>query len=132
MGREPWENKKEKNETNNIYWEFGMNYTWNMYKQIMVLDIVWCVGCKCKSRIDETRHQAMEGEHFQSILLTNESTSPSAVRFQCSEEATGHNKVTQALVSLGIDVTYKLTMIDTGVLLMLVYETSEENERSAE
>jgi hypothetical protein len=47
----------------------------------------------------------MEGEHFHIIPLTNESTSPSAVRFQCSEGATDRNNLTQALASLDVDAT---------------------------
>ena len=46
----------------------------------------------------------MEEEHFQRILLTGESTSPSAVRFLCSEEVTGNNNVTPALVRLNVGV----------------------------
>jgi len=48
------------------------------------------------------------------------------------EEMISHKKITLALATLNVDVSCKLTMIDVSVLLMLVYETNEENERSAE
>jgi len=48
------------------------------------------------------------------------------------EEMISHKKITLALATLNVDVSCKLTMIDVIVLLMLVYETNEENERTAE
>jgi len=74
-----------------------------------------------------SNHRTAEGEHFHCVLLMNESTA-----IHCIEEVKSHNQITPALAKRNVGGTCKLTMINTIALLVVVNETNEDNERSAE
>ncbi len=48
------------------------------------------------------------------------------------EEMISHKRITPALATMDVDITCRLTMIETFALLMSIYETNEEDERSVE